>query len=123
ALDLLRAPVAELAARAGLEPQPGRMVIELRPPGGDKGVALTRLRAERGSVAVMYCGDDLGGIPAFAAVAGARGRRGPGRDWCSGSEGVSGVAAVADRVVKAPDGVASLLDAHATAMNVAHGSP
>ena len=35
-----RAPLAGLAERAGLAVQPGRMVIELRPPGGDKGTAL-----------------------------------------------------------------------------------
>jgi trehalose 6-phosphate phosphatase len=123
ALDLLRAPLAGLAARAGLELQPGRMVIELRPPGGDKGVALTQLRAERGSLTVMYCGDDLGDVPAFEAVAELRAEGIPGVAVCSGSAEVTDLAGLADLVVDGPDGVVSLLDALATAMNVAHGSP
>jgi len=123
ALDLLRAPLAELAARAGLDLQPGRMVIELRPPGGDKGLALTQLRAERGSGAVMYCGDDLGDGPAFEAVASLRADGIPGLAVCSGSAEVTGLAALADLVVDGPDGVVSLLDDLAAAMNAAHGSP
>jgi trehalose 6-phosphate phosphatase len=98
-------------------------VIELRPPGGDKGVALKKLRAERGSRAVMYCGDDLGDIPAFGAVAELRAGGVPGLAVCSGSAEVTALADVADLVVDGPDGVAALLDALATAMSVAHGSP
>jgi trehalose 6-phosphate phosphatase len=116
ALELLRAPLAGLAARTGLELQPGRMVIELRPPGGDKGVALSELRAERGSLAVMYCGDDLGDIPAFEAVAELRAEGIPGLAVCSGSAEVTALAGLADLVVDGPDGVAALLDALATAM-------
>jgi trehalose 6-phosphate phosphatase len=116
ALDLLRAPLAELAARAGLDLQPGRMVIELRPPGGDKGEALTQLRAERGSLAVMYCGDDLGDIPAFEAVAELRAEGVPGVAVCSASAEVTGLAGLADLVVDGPDGVVWMLDALATAM-------
>ena len=36
------------------------MVIELRPPGSDKGQALETLARARSAAAVMYCGDDLG---------------------------------------------------------------
>jgi len=123
ALDQLRAPLAGLAARAGLELQPGRMVIELRPPGADKGVALRQLRAERGSLAVMYCGDDLGDKPAFEAVAELRADGIPGLAVCSGSAEVTGLAGLADLVLDGPAGIVSLLEALATAMNVAHGSP
>src|SRR5262249_59715111 len=101
---------------------PGRMVMERRPPGGDRGVALTQLGAERGSLAVMYCGDDLGDGPAFEAVAELRAGGIPGLAVCSGSQEVTGLADLADLVVNGPDGVVSLLDALASAMNVAHGS-
>jgi trehalose 6-phosphate phosphatase len=116
ALELLRAPLAGLADRAGLAVQPGRLVIELRPPGGDKGTALKKLRAERGSLAVMYCGDDLGDIPAFEAVAELRAEGIPGLAVCSGSVEVTALAALADLVVDGPDGVAALLGALASAM-------
>jgi trehalose 6-phosphate phosphatase len=116
ALDRLRAPLAELAARAGLTVQPGRMVIELRPPGGDKGTALTELRAERGSLAVLYCGDDLGDIPAFEAVAQLRVDGVPGLAVCSGSAEVTALTELADLVLDGPDGVAALLDALASTM-------
>ena len=116
ALDRLRGPLADLAARTGLAVQPGRLVLELRPPGGDKGVALKDLRAERGSAAVLYCGDDLGDRPAFEAVAELRGEGIPGLAVCSGSQEVTALAELADLVVDGPDGVAALLDALATVM-------
>jgi len=116
ALDLLRAPLAELAARTGLAVQPGRMVIELRPPGGDKGVALKDLQSERSSVAVMYCGDDLGDGPAFEAVAELRARGVAGLAVCSGSAEVMALADLADLVVDGPEGVVALLDSLAAAM-------
>lgn len=40
AFDALRAPLTGLASRHGLIVEPGRMVLELRPPGMDKGAAL-----------------------------------------------------------------------------------
>ena len=40
AFEALREPLADLAGRHGLIVEPGRMVLELRPPGMDKGVAL-----------------------------------------------------------------------------------
>jgi trehalose 6-phosphate phosphatase len=123
ALDRLRAPLAGLAARVGLAIQPGRMVLELRPPGGDKGTALKELRAERGSQAVMYCGDDLGDIPAFEAVAELRAQGIPGLAVCSSSAEVTGLAGLAGLEVDGPDGVVSLLDALATAMNVGSRPP
>jgi len=116
ALDRLRGPLADLAARTGLAVQPGRLVIELRPPGGDKGVALKDLRAERGSAVVLYCGDDLGDRPAFEAVAELRGEGIAGLAVCSGSQEVTALAELADLVVDGPGGVAALLDALATAM-------
>ena len=69
ALAALGAPVEELARRHGLVVEHGRLVLELRPPGTDKGVALTALAAEVGTPsAVLFAGDDLGDLAAFAAV-------------------------------------------------------
>lgn len=110
ALERLRAPLAGLAAKTGLAVEPGRLVIELRPPGGDKGQALRDLVAERAARAVLYCGDDLGDIPAFRAVAGLRGEGIPGLAVCSGSAEVTALAELADLVVDGPDGVIALLD-------------
>jgi trehalose 6-phosphate phosphatase len=55
-------------ARTGLRAHPGRMSVELRPPVDvDKGSVLRRLVA--GCSAACYLGDDLGDLPAFAALA------------------------------------------------------
>jgi trehalose 6-phosphate phosphatase len=111
ALDQLRAPLTELAARHGLSVEPGRMVLELRPRGMDKGQALKTLISERHSRAVMYVGDDLGDLAAFGAVRALRATGIPGLTVCSGSAEVSALAAEADLVVDGPDGVVALLNA------------
>jgi len=116
ALDRLRGPLADLAARTGLAVEPGRMVIELRPPGSDKGHALEDLAAERAVSALMYVGDDLGDVPAFEAVARLRREGIAGLAVCSGSAEVAELAARADLVVDGPDGVVALLGALAAAM-------
>jgi trehalose 6-phosphate phosphatase len=115
ALELLRGPLAELAAQTGLALEPGRMVIELRPPGADKGQALRELARARPTAATLFCGDDLGDRPAFAAVAGLRAEGIPGLAVCSGSAEVTGLADEADLVVDGPPGVVALLDGLAAA--------
>ena len=115
-LDQLRDPLAGLAARHGLTVEPGRLVIELRPPGTDKGSALKNLVAERKSRAVMFCGDDLGDVAAFGAVRALRGTGIPGLAVCSGSPEVTALAESADLVVAGPDGIAALLTALADAL-------
>ncbi|MEU3015952.1 trehalose-phosphatase [Nocardiopsis sp. NPDC007018] len=110
ALDLLAAPLAALAERAGLRVEPGRRVIELRPQGVDKGGALTSLVEERAARSVLYAGDDLGDLPAFAAVADLRARGVPGLTVCSSSDEVTEVADRADLVVEGPEGLVALLD-------------
>jgi trehalose 6-phosphate phosphatase len=117
ALDRLRGPLAALAERTGLAVEPGRMVIELRPPGFDKGQALKNLITERSAAADMYCGDDLGDGPAFRAVAELRGDGIPGVAVCSGSAEVSELAELTDLVVDGPDGVVALLDALTAALS------
>jgi trehalose 6-phosphate phosphatase len=111
ALALLRAPLGALAERTGLAVEPGRMVIELRPPGMDKGAALANLAAKRHARAVLFCGDDLGDLAAFNAVDELRSAGVPGLTVCSGSAEVTALADRADLVVDGPDGVVELLDA------------
>jgi trehalose 6-phosphate phosphatase len=118
ALRLLRGPLGDLAAELGLAAEPGRMVIELRPPGMDKGAALTGLARERAADPVMFCGDDLGDLPAFAAV---RALRPDGiRGWAVASASAESpqVAAAADLVVQGPDGIVALLAAIAAELGV-----
>ena len=121
ALEQVRAPLLTLAAETALRAEPGRLVIELRPAGADKGVALTELARQRDRSAVMFCGDDLGDLPAFAAVRRMRGEGLPGIAVCSGSAEVSGVAAEADLVVDGPEGVAALLAAIAAEIGRSSG--
>jgi trehalose 6-phosphate phosphatase len=111
ALRLLRAPLKDLAERTGLTAEPGRMVIELRPPGVDKGSALTGLVRERGGEAVLFCGDDLGDLPAFSAVRALRADGIPGCAVASASAESPQVAAAADLVVPGPEGIVALLAA------------
>jgi trehalose 6-phosphate phosphatase len=111
ALGRLRGPLGDLAERLGLAAEPGRMVIELRPPGADKGTALTGLARERAAGTVIFCGDDLGDLPAFAAV---RALRADGIQGCavaSASTEAPQVAAAADLVVEGPEGIVALLAA------------
>lgn len=109
ALELLRAPLAELAGRCGLRVEPGRLVIELRPPGADKGATLRGFARRNGARAVLYAGDDLGDVPAFDAVAELRLDGIAGVTVCSASAERTEPAEHADLVVDGPAGVARLL--------------
>ncbi|MEV5549478.1 trehalose-phosphatase [Streptomyces sp. NPDC052309] len=111
AFDALRAPLADLAGRHGLIVEPGRMVLELRPPGMDKGAALLAYARETGAGSVLYAGDDLGDLPAFAAVDELRSSGTPGLLVCSGSDEVTELRERADVVVDGPAGVVALLRA------------
>jgi trehalose 6-phosphate phosphatase len=68
ALAAIRGDVEALGAELGLEVVPGRLVLELRPPGVDKGAALRTLVREHSSGAVCFVGDDLGDVPAYETV-------------------------------------------------------
>ncbi|MFJ7077872.1 trehalose-phosphatase [Streptomyces sp. NPDC098781] len=109
--DALREPLTDLATRNGLIVEPGRMVLELRPPGMDKGVALSAYVRELGAESVLYAGDDLGDLPAYAAVDRLRADGTPGLLVCSGSEEVTELSKQADVVVDGPAGVVRLLRA------------
>jgi trehalose 6-phosphate phosphatase len=115
ALDRVRGPLAGLAERTGLVVEPGRFVIELRPPGADKGLALEELAAEREPGAILFCGDDLGDMPAFRAVRSLRAAGIPGLAVCSGSAEVAGLAEQADLLVDGPGGVITMLSSLADA--------
>jgi trehalose 6-phosphate phosphatase len=68
ALERLRTPLTELAESTELRLEPGNMVLELRPPGIDKGVALRRLLESTGARSILYAGDDLGDLAAYRAI-------------------------------------------------------
>jgi trehalose 6-phosphate phosphatase len=109
AIDQLRGPVGELAEQLGLDPHAGRGVLEIRIPGYDKGVALLRLVERFDPTAVLFAGDDLGDLPAFAAI---RRLRAEGRTaWGLGaaSAEVPELAEAADLNVDGPAGVVALL--------------
>jgi trehalose 6-phosphate phosphatase len=110
ALERLREPLHELAERTGLTAEPGRFVLELRPPGMDKGAALQRLAAERSARSVLFCGDDLGDLAAFRAVRVLRARGIPGCTVASLSPESPRVAEAADLVVDGPPGIVRFLD-------------
>jgi trehalose 6-phosphate phosphatase len=109
ALERLGPPVRALAADAGLEVHPGRLVLELRPPGYDKRGALLSL-CEPVPSAVLFAGDDLGDLPAFDAVDELRALGVPGLLVCSGSEeGPVELRRRADVVADGPPGIVALL--------------
>jgi trehalose 6-phosphate phosphatase len=113
----LRSPLQALAERTGLVLEPGRRVIELRPPGTDKGVALTDLAAQRAAGSVLFCGDDLGDLPAFAAVRALRSDGIPGLTVVSAAPESEVPPSEADLPVDGPEGIAALLTAIADAIS------
>lgn len=109
AFERMAGPLAELADSAGLVAEPGRMVVELRPDGMDKGRALGGLVRESQVGAVMFVGDDLGDLAAYDEVDRLRRAGMPGLLVCSGSNEVEALAARADLVVDGPSGVSALV--------------
>ncbi|MGW7413180.1 trehalose-phosphatase [Streptomyces sp. NPDC054863] len=108
AFEALRAPLAELAARHALILEPGRLVLELRPPGMDKGVALAEYAREVEAASVLYAGDDLGDLPAYAAVQKLRSEGLPGLLVCSGTA-IPELAEQADVLLPGPAEVTAFL--------------
>jgi trehalose 6-phosphate phosphatase len=102
--------VAAEATRTGLVPHLGRSSVELRPPVGiDKGTVVGELT--HGCRAACFLGDDLGDLPAYAALA---------RRSATDGTAVVGVAvrdaetapevlAAADLVVDGPEGAVAVL--------------
>jgi trehalose 6-phosphate phosphatase len=102
AFALLHGPLAALAVAHGLRLEPGRMVLELRPDGVDKGMAIARLAAETGATTVCYAGDDLGDLAAFDALDRLREDGVAALKICSGSDEVAALKTRADLVFAGP---------------------
>lgn len=121
ALDLLRAPLLRLAAHTGLRAEPGRLVIELRPDGADKGKTLHDLSEEKPRSAILFAGDDLGDRPAFETIRRLQSAGQPALAVCSRSAEVPELAAESDLVVEGPEGIAAFLSALAAAITPSPG--
>jgi len=103
--------LSALAEATGLAVELGRHVIELRPLGVDKGVALRAFVTEGDVRSVVVFGDDLGDLAAFDAAEVLRAEGIYALLVCSGSDEVSELAERADLVVDGPDGVVELIRA------------
>ncbi|WP_129668811.1 trehalose-phosphatase [Phytoactinopolyspora endophytica] len=111
-LEAIRPHVTEIAEDAGLQVTPGRLVLEMRPTGVDKGAAVRALADEVSAAAVVYAGDDIGDMPAVAAV------RSLQEDGLAGiviysdsSEAVPELRDEADLIAPGPEGVLRVLQA------------
>ena len=105
------AALAIIAAARGLEILPGKRILELTPAGRPrKGGALERIARERGLQGVLFAGDDVGDLDAFAALERLRSQ---GVWTCGvvarGDDSPPEVEAAADVVVDGPSGMAALL--------------
>ena len=106
ALAMLRAPVEQAAAAAGLVVRPGREVLEICIPGIDKGTAIRELMSAD-TAAAFYAGDDLGDLPAIREVNAWAERS--GRPALTVGIGRGPVAGQADVTVPDPQGLLSML--------------
>jgi trehalose 6-phosphate phosphatase len=106
-LQMLTQPVTALAAEHDLDVVGGKFVLEIRIPALSKADAVSSLLNEH-TRAAMFCGDDLGDLPAFEAI----------RSWAadSGHTGVTiavgevpQVRTAADLQLDSPEELAELL--------------
>ncbi|MDQ1718260.1 MAG: trehalose 6-phosphate phosphatase [Pseudonocardiales bacterium] len=106
-LQILTQPVTALAAEHDLDVVGGKFVLEIRIPALSKADAVSSLLNEH-TRAAMFCGDDLGDLPAFEAI----------RSWAadSGHTGVTiavgevpQVRMAADLQLDSPEELAELL--------------
>ena len=109
AFERLLPVLTDAAKLRNLTVEPGRMVIEIRSGGMDKGMAVRRLVEEYDAGAILFVGDDLGDVPAFEAVADLRAQGVPGLLVASGSDEQSALRDLADLEVEGPDGVMAFL--------------
>ncbi len=116
AFDRLLAPLRDLAERHELHLEPGKQVLEIRPAGMDKGVALRDLMAETGRQQVIFAGDDLGDLSAFETVEQLRTEGIAGLLICSASAEEDALSERADLSVDGPDGMADWLSRLADAL-------
>jgi trehalose 6-phosphate phosphatase len=114
AFERLLPKLRDLAEQHDLVVEPGRNVIEIRSHGMHKGLVVRTLVEELEAGAFLFAGDDLGDLEAFEAV-GELAREGmPTLLVCSASTEESQLAALADVVVKGPEGVLDFLRQLAT---------
>src|SRR3954462_9995202 len=120
ALAELTPTLQSLAAETGLETVPGRFVVELRPPGVDKGAALRGLVTSYDARSAVYVGDDLGDLAAFDMVEALRAETVPGLTVASVDPALDDspreLADRADLVLAGPTAVVSWLTALAAAI-------
>ena len=109
AFERLLPGLRELAERHDLVVEPGRNVIEIRSHGMHKGLVVRTLVEELEAGAFLFAGDDLGDLEAFEAVAELQREGMPTLLVCSASSEESRLVALADVVVKGPEGVLDLL--------------
>jgi len=107
--DRLERPLAEIADAFGLRLEPGRLVLELRDPTVDKGSALLELVADWRPSSLLYLGDDLGDLPAFAATTRLRAQGVAAWSIAVESDEAPEVAAAADATVAGVAGAVHLL--------------
>ena len=114
AFERLLPKLRDLAEQHDLVVEPGRNVIEIRSHGMHKGLVVRTLVEELEAGAFLFAGDDLGDLEAFEAVAELAREGMPTLLVCSASTEESRLAALADVVVKGPEGVLDLLRQLAT---------
>jgi trehalose 6-phosphate phosphatase len=119
ALEVLREPLRRLAEAEGLRLEPGRLVLELRPGGTDKGTALISLVHAFAARSACYVGDDLGDIAAYDALDDLRLKGFPALAVFSGTPdepGLGDLATRADLLLTGPDAVVAFLERLAVAV-------
>lgn len=109
ALELLDPRVRCLADRLGLAAEPGRNVIELRANSVDKGDVVRRLLERRSPEVGVFCGDDLGDLPAFEALGQWQAEGHAGARVVSASDEVEELGEHADVLCQGPAGVVEWL--------------
>lgn len=109
AFERLLDPVSEAAKSHDLTVEPGRLVIEVRAPGMDKGHAVHKIAEDLTAGGFVFVGDDLGDVEAFKAVKELRADGMPTLLVCSGSHEQQALIDMADVVVPGPDGVMDFL--------------
>lgn len=110
ALARLDEPISALARSCGLSVEHGRLVLEVRGGGFDKGTAVRRLVEELGAEGLVYIGDDLGDLPAVVAVEATRAAGAAGLFVCAASAEEPALLDVADIAVNGSDGVMDFLE-------------
>ena len=117
ALERLRTPLTQLAESTELRLEPGNLVLELRPPGIDKGVAVRRLLESTSAQSILYAGDDLGDLAAFRAIEEHRKTGLRAVLLATRSSNATELIEAADIVVDDPTGVVTVLTALSDAIS------